>query len=174
MPKPASQKPTNSLYSSSYELKEAIFQDATILGSGPSCDAGLVVLSSTIRILHINNRARALMALFGEAHELWPDLSPESMPAILTEFCGDVFDVFTELRRQAGSHKWAEFEIRRICHMVTPSLLLRGFGMPSENGCEPRMILTLQPCFSSTDLTILPNRKDVPIVASTNRNPCTH
>lgn len=171
MPKPASQKPANSLYFSSYELKEAIFQDATILGSDPSSDAGLVVLSSSIRILHINNRARALMALFGEAHELWPDLSPESMPAILTEFCSDVF---TELQRQAGSHEWAEFEIRRICHMVTPSLLLRGFGMPSKNGCEPRMILTLQPCFSSTGLTILQNRQDVPLAASTNRNPCTH
>jgi hypothetical protein len=111
------------------------------------------------------------MALFGEAHELWPHLSPESMPAILTEFCGDVF---TELQRQAGSHKWAEFEMRRICHMVTPSLLLRGFGMPSEDGREPRMVLTLQPCFSSSVLTLLQNRPDVPNTASTNRNPCTH
>ena len=171
MPKPASQSPVSTLSSSSYDLKETVFQKAPLLGSGPSSEAGLVVLSSSIRILHINGRARALMALFGEAHGQWPHLSPESMPAILTEFCGDVF---TEFQRQAGSHKWAEFEMRRICHMVTPSLLLRGFGMPSKDGREPRMILTLQPCFSSTDLTILQNHQDVPIAALTNLSPCTH
>jgi len=170
MPKPASQSTAN-LSHSSYELNEAIFQKAPLLVYGPSSDAGLVVLSSSIRILHINSRARALMALFGEAHELWPHLSPESMPAILTEFCGDVF---TELLRQAGSHAWAEFEMRRICHMVTPSLLLRGFAIPSQDGREPRMVLTLQPCFSSSDLTILQSRQDVPNTASTNRSPCTH
>ena len=170
MTKPASQSPPYSSHSS-YELKEAVFQQAPLLGSGPSSEAGLVVLSSSIRILHINGRARALMALFGEVHELWPHLSPESMPAILSEFCGDVF---TELQRQAGSHKWAEFEMRRICHMVTPSLLLRGFAMPSRDGREPRMVLTLQPCFSSSDLTILQRRQDVPSTTSTNHSPCTH
>lgn len=171
MPKSASQNPADSSHSSSYELKEAMFQEAPFFGSVAASNAGLVVLSSSIRILHLNNRARALMALFGEAHGLWPHLSPESMPAILTEFCGDVF---TEFQRQAGSHKWAEFEMRRICHMVTPSLLLRGFGLPSKDGREPRMILTLQPCLSSTDLTILQNHQDVPIAALTNLSPCTH
>ena len=170
MSKPASQSPASSSHSSSYRSKEAIFEKAPLLGSGHSSDAGLVVLSSSIRMLHINSRARSLMALFGEAHELWPHLSPESMPAILIEFCGDVF---TELQRQVGSHRWAEFEMRRICHMVTPSLLLRGFGMPSKDGREPRMVLTLQPCLSSSVMTILQNRPDVPITASTNRIPCT-
>lgn len=123
-----------------------------------------MVLSSSMRILHINHRARSLMALFGEAHEFWPHLSPESMPAIVIEFCGDVF---AQLQRQAGSHEWTEFEMRRVCHMVTPALLLRGFGMPSTNGRAPRMILTLQPCFPSSDPEMLRNRPD----ASTSASP---
>ena len=111
------------------------------------------------------------MALFGEAHELWPYLSPESMPAILIEFCGSLL---TELRRQADSQEWAEFEMRRVCHMVTPPLLLRGFGMPAMEGREPRMILTLQPCSSSPDLTMLRSRPLAPTTAATDVGRSTH
>ncbi len=139
--------------------------------SGPAPDAGLMVLSSSMRILHINSRARSLLALFGEARGLWPHLSPESMPAILTEFCGAVF---AALHRQAGSHEWAQFEMRRVCHMVTPALLLRGFGMPSTDGRAPRMILTLQPCPPSTDPAMRRNRSDGSINASTDLSRSNH
>jgi len=111
------------------------------------------------------------MALFGKAYELWPHLSPESMPAILTEFCGDVF---AQLRRHAGSDEWTEFEMRRVCHMVTPALLLCGFGMPPIGGREPQMILTLQPCSLSTDLTMLRIRLDTPTNASADLSPSTY
>ena len=36
--------------------------------------------------------------------------------------------------------------MRRICHMVTPSLLLTGFGVPNSTDREIRVILTLTPC----------------------------
>lgn len=103
----------------------------------------MIVLSSSFRILHINLQARALMRLFGEAPELWPNLGPESMPTILSEFC---HDILTELGRRREMRDWAQFEIRRICHMVAPPLLLRGFGVPASANREPHMILTLQPC----------------------------
>jgi len=108
-------------------------------------DAGMMVLSSSMHILHMNGPARALMAHFGAAYERWPHLSPESMPAILTEFCDNVL---SELRRHADSQEWTALDIRRVCHMVTPALLLRGFGMPETNGRDPRMILILEPCHS--------------------------
>jgi hypothetical protein len=136
-----------------------VVQPTPLTGSASLSDAGLLILSSSMRILHINGRARAFMALFGEAHDLWPHLAPESLPAILTEFCGNVF---AELRRQAGSLEWAEFELRRVCHMVTPALLLRGFGVPSMDGQEPRMILTLQPCAPSMSLAMSQNQSDMP------------
>ena len=139
--------------------------------SGPSPDTGLMVLSSSMRILHMNHRARSLMAQFGEAHELWPHLSPESMPAILIEFCGEVL---AQLQRQAGNHEWAEFEMCRICHMLTPALLLRGFGVPSTDGRTPRMILTLQPCVPSSDPAMLRNRPDASTSASPDLGHSTH
>jgi hypothetical protein len=102
----------------------------------------MIVFSSSARILHMNEPARALMALFGTSHERWPQMAPESMPSILTEFC---YDVLTQLRRRTEAQDWAQFEMRRICYMVTPSLLLTGFGVPNSTDHELRIILTLTP-----------------------------
>ncbi len=87
-----------------------------------SPDSGMIVFSSSARILHMNGPARALMALFGTSHELWPQMAPESMPSILTEFC---YDVLAQLQRRIEAQDWTQFEMRRICHMVTPSLRTR-------------------------------------------------
>ena len=111
-----------------------------------SPDSGMIVFSSSARILHMNGPARALMALFGKSHELWPQMAPESMPSILTEFC---HDVLAQLRRRIETQDWAQFEMRRICHMVTPALLLTGFGVPHSTNHELRVILTLTPLPSS-------------------------
>ena len=90
----------------------------------------------------MNGPARALMALFGTSHTLWPQMAPESMPLILTEFC---YDVLAQLQRRIEAEDWAQFEMRRICHMVTPPLLLTGFGVQNSTNSEIRIILTLNP-----------------------------
>ncbi|MDO8355631.1 MAG: hypothetical protein Q7U76_04500 [Nitrospirota bacterium] len=126
---------------------EAVLQgtDTTPQSLLSSPDSGMIVFSSSARILHMNGPARALMALFGDSHELWPQMAPESMPSFLTEFCRDVL---AQLHRRVETEDWAQFEMRRICHMVTPSLLLRGFGVPHSAGHELRIILTLDPLLS--------------------------
>jgi len=83
-----------------------------------------------------------MMALFGTSHEFWPQMAPESMPSILTEFC---YDVLAQLQRRIEAQDWTQFEMRRICHMVTPSLFLTGFGVPNSTNGEIRVILTLTP-----------------------------
>lgn len=171
MAQPVQSNPADPMHSLSSSLRGTVPGRATLFKSATSPDTGLMVLSSSLRILHINGPARSLMALFGEAHELWPYLSPESMPAILIEFCGSLL---TELRRQADSQEWAEFEMRRVCHMVTPPLLLRGFGMPAMDGREPRMILTLQPCSSSPDLTMLRSRPPARTTSAADVGRSTH
>jgi len=97
--------------------------------------------------LHMNGAARTLMALFGASHERWPQMGPESMPSILTDFC---FDVLAQLRRRIEAQDWTQFEMHHICHMVTPPLLLTGFGVPHSTGREIRVILTLTPLPSSS------------------------
>jgi len=112
-----------------------------------SPDSGMIVFSSSARILHMNGAARTLMALFGASHERWPQMGPESMPSILTDFC---FDVLAQLRRRIEAQDWTQFEMHHICHMVTPPLLLTGFGVPHSTGREIRVILTLTPLPSSS------------------------
>ena len=112
-----------------------------------SSDSGIIVFSSSARILHMNGPARTLMALFGKSHELWPQMAHESMPSILTEFC---YDVLAQLQRRIEAQDWAQFEMRRICHMVTPSLLLTGFGVPHSTNRGLRVILTISPLPSTT------------------------
>jgi hypothetical protein len=112
----------------------------------PSLDSGVIVFSSSARILHMNGPARTLMSLFGTSHEQWPQTAPESMPSIITEFC---LDVLAQLRCRIEAQHWTQFEIRRICHMVTPSLLFTGFGVPSASNREIRVVLTLTPLVST-------------------------
>ena len=104
--------------------------------------AGMIVLSTSGRMLHMNGQARTFMALFGDAYELWPHLAPDSLPSILTEFCREAF---AQLQNRIEGKDWAQLEVRRVCHMVTPPLLIRGFCVPHSGRQEPRMILTLQP-----------------------------
>jgi hypothetical protein len=110
-----------------------------------SPESGLIVCSSSARILHINGPARALMALFGTSYEFWPQMAPQSLPSIVREFC---YEVLSHLQRRVHAQDWAQFEMRRICHMTAPSLLLRGFGVPTTTNREIRIILTLNslPC----------------------------
>ena len=135
-----SSSPQNNVTGSEQTTSQAIDVMAQPLLSSP--DSGMIVFSSSARILHMNGPARALMALFGTSHERWLQMAPESMPSILQEFC---YDVLAQLRRRIEAQDWAQFEMRRICHMVTPSLLLTGFGVPNSTDHEIRIILTLSP-----------------------------
>lgn len=132
--------PQNTVAGSAQTTSQGIGVMAQPLLSSP--DSGMIVFSSSARILHMNGPALALMALFGTSHERWPQMAPESMPSILTEFC---YDVLAQLRRRIEAQDWAQFEMHRICHMVTPSLLLTGFGVPNSTDHELRIILTLSP-----------------------------
>jgi hypothetical protein len=107
-----------------------------------SPDSGVIVFSSSARVQHMNGPAHTLMALFGTSYKLWPHMATESMPSILTEFC---CDVLAQLQRRIETQDWAQFEMHRICHMVTPSLLLTGFGVPDSTNRDIRIILTLNP-----------------------------
>jgi hypothetical protein len=111
-----------------------------------SPNSGMIVFSSSARILYMNGSARTLMALFNTSHGLWPQIAPESMPSILTELYDDVL---AQLHRRGEAQDRAQFEIRRICHMVTPPLLFTGFGVQNLTNREIRVILTLTPLLST-------------------------
>lgn len=53
--------------------------------------------------------------------------------------------LLSELHRDGELRQWTSLEIHQVCHMVTPALLLRGFGTPKSDGRDPSMVLILQP-----------------------------
>ena len=144
MPRSSRQNQTNSPQNdiSGFEKTHTSGPEAMSQSLLSSANSGMIVFSSSARILHMNGPARTLMTLFGTSYELWPHMATESMPSILTEFC---YDVLAQLQSRIEAQDWAQFEMRRICHMVTPSLLLTGFGVPDSTNHEIRIILTLNP-----------------------------
>lgn len=108
----------------------------------PLPDSGMIVFSSAARMLHINDAARRLIALFYTSPELRPPGSTEPIPAVITEFCRDVQ---AQLPPHIQTQDWAAFEMRRTCDRVTPSLLLRGFGVLNTMTHEFQVIVTLSP-----------------------------
>ena len=74
-------------------------------------------------------------------------LASEPILPILTEF---FHDVLAQLQPRVETQSWDEFEMRRTCHMVTPPLLLRGFGVMNSTNQEVRIILTLRPAPSES------------------------
>jgi len=100
----------------------------------------MIVFSSPTQILHMNVQARSLIALFSESRNAWTPPTHEAIPSIFIEFCRDVLEQF---RDRVDAHDWAQFEMRRVCHLVTPPLLIRGFGVPDPASQHPRVILTL-------------------------------
>lgn len=108
--------------------------------SPPDSESGMIVFSSPTQILHMNGQARSLIALFGESRTAWTPPTHEAIPSIFIEFCCDVLERF---RDRIDAHDWAQFEMRRVCHLVTPPLLIRGFGVPDPASQHPRVILTL-------------------------------
>lgn len=118
----------------------AIISPTSPSRSSVTAESGLIVFSSPTHILQINSHAQSLMALFGESRNAWTLPAYEAMPSILTEFCRDVLEQF---RDGNGAHDWAHFEMRRVCHMVNPPLLIRGFGVPDSASQRTRVVLTL-------------------------------
>ncbi len=108
--------------------------------SPPDSESGMIVFSSATQILHMNGQARSLIALFSESRTAWTPPTHEAIPSIFIEFCSDVLEQF---RDRIDAHDWAQFEMRRVCHLVTPPLLIRGFGVPDPASQHPRVILTL-------------------------------
>src|SRR5262249_31156156 len=110
---------------------------------------GVLLLSTSPRILQMNHRARLLLKMFSEALGCGNDVGPEGMPLMLTEFCRDLL---SELERHDKRDR-AHFELCRVCHMVTPPLLIRGFAVPSGSTDRPaRLILTVQTCSPPSNL----------------------
>jgi DNA-binding CsgD family transcriptional regulator len=106
--------------------------------------AGIVVLSSSMQLLHMNRQAAELSKLINMAENggAPPKAAQGVLPSALTQLCADIMKAL-QVRTEAKD--WEQFEVKRIAGNPNQPVLLRGFGLPDRGGIQhSRLVVTLE------------------------------
>jgi hypothetical protein len=110
-----------------------------VLSGGP----GIVVLSSSLHILHMNRQAIKLAAMLGSAEHRVQELNNPLGVLIqpLIKLAGTILD---GLRRSNETTDTGRSELRHAVDNLGQRVLIRGIGVPSANGLQgSRIVLVL-------------------------------
>lgn len=108
--------------------------------SGP----GIVVLSTSMQLLHMNRQASDLSKLINEAEKINNTGMNASgvLPKALTELCGEIVKAL-QIRTEAKD--WEQFEVKALAGDQNKPILLRGFGLPDQAGIQQsRIVVTME------------------------------
>lgn len=108
--------------------------------SGP----GIVVLSTSMQLLHMNRQASDLSKLINEAEKINNTgmIASGVLPKALTELCGEIVKAL-QIRTEAKD--WEQFEVKALAGDQNKPILLRGFGLPDQAGIQQsRIVVTLE------------------------------
>jgi len=102
---------------------------------------GIVVLSPSLQVLHMNRRA---MALLNQLEHTAQSIGAErAVAAPLHQHCQDIIET---MRARLGSNNWEQFQQYRTIGDSTHSILLNGFGLPDRRGLpHSRIVMLLSP-----------------------------
>jgi hypothetical protein len=102
---------------------------------------GIVVLSPSLQVLHMNRRA---MALLNQLEDIAQSIGAErAVAAPLHQHCRDIIET---LQARLGSNNWQQFQQCRMIGDSTHSILLNGFGLPDRRGLpHSRIVMLLSP-----------------------------
>ena len=102
---------------------------------------GIVVLSPSLQILHMNRRAMALLNQL--EHTAQSTGAERAVAAPLHQHCQDILET---LQAHLGSNNWEQFRQYRTIGDSTHSIFLNGFGIPDRRGLpHSRIVLLLSP-----------------------------
>ena len=105
---------------------------------------GIVVLSSTMQLLHMNRQAADLSMQINKAEngKEYKKIAHGVLPAALTELCAEILKVL-QVRTEAKD--WEQFEVKRLAGNPARPILLRGFGLPERGGIQQsRIVITME------------------------------
>ncbi len=108
--------------------------------SGP----GIVVLSTSMQLLHMNRQASDLSKLINEAEKINNTgmIASGVLPKALTELCGEIVKAL-QIRTEAKD--WEQFEVKALAGDQNKPILLRGFGLPDQAGIQQsRIVVTME------------------------------
>ena len=102
---------------------------------------GIVVLSSSFEVLHMNRRAMALLTqLEGTAQSIGTE------PAVAAPLHQHCQDIMKTMRARLASNNWEQFHQYRMIGDSTHTILLKGFGLPDHRGLShSRIVILLSP-----------------------------
>ncbi|MCW5798337.1 MAG: HTH luxR-type domain-containing protein [Nitrospira sp.] len=106
--------------------------------------AGIVVLSSSMQLLHMNRQAAELSKLINMAEKGGTPAKAAQgvLPSALTELCTEILKAL-QVRTEAKD--WEQFEVKKIAGNPNQPVLLRGFGLPDRGGIQyARLVVTLE------------------------------
>ncbi|HSN05066.1 MAG TPA: hypothetical protein VLS44_08775 [Nitrospira sp.] len=99
---------------------------------------GIIVLSSSLEVLHMNRRALALLTQLedstkriGAAQALTAPLHPHGR------------DILETMQERLASDKWAQFQHDHTIADATHPILVKGFGLPDRRGLSHSRIMML-------------------------------
>lgn len=102
---------------------------------------GIVVLSTSFELLHINRRA---MALLTQVARLAQSVGAEqAVTAPLRQHCQDIIKT---MHARLAADNWERFHQYRIIGDPARTILLKGFGLPERRGLpHSRIVILLTP-----------------------------
>ena len=102
---------------------------------------GIVVLSPSLQVLHMNRRA---MALLNQLEHTAQSIGTErAVAAPLHQHCQDIIKT---LQARLESNNWEQFQQYRTIGDSPHSILLNGFGLPDRRGLPySRIVMLLSP-----------------------------
>jgi DNA-binding NarL/FixJ family response regulator len=106
--------------------------------------AGIVVLSSSMQLLHMNRQAAELSKQINMSENggAPPKAAQGVLPAALTELCAEIIKAL-QVRTEAKD--WEQFEVKKVAGNRNQPILLRGFGLPDRGGIQhARLVVTLE------------------------------
>lgn len=102
---------------------------------------GIVVLSSSMQVLHMNRRATDMLIQFERAAQSIGTERTVATP--LHQHCLDIMETF-HARLEADN--WEQFHLYRTIGDSTNSILLKGFALPDRRGLSHfRIVMLLFP-----------------------------
>ena len=106
---------------------------------------GIVVLSTSFELLHMNQRALALLTPLNETmHETAQSIGAERTVATPLHQHGQ--DIIQTMQARLAANNWELFHQYSLIGDSTGQILIRGFGLPDRRGAaHSRIVILLSP-----------------------------
>jgi len=104
-------------------------------------DPGVIVLSSSLQLLHINHQAIILLTQVRQA-----SLQPEADRPLTSLLHFHSHEILTAMRKRVASSNFTPFHCYHAIGTSSGEILLKGFGLPDRRGfVHSRIVMLLVP-----------------------------